>query len=110
MSFTYTKEGKELQYLLNNQNWQELFSMLNAFRYMRNFDLDSQQWLNLFMDMKEDFLKSLLSQTKTKATKQKLYDWFMRFIATYENITLTDLEIAKIKQILNNRFKAKKKR
>lgn len=108
MSFTYTKEGKELQFLLNNQNWDVLFSMLNAFRYMRNFALDSQQWLNLFMDMKEDFFKSLLSQMNTRTSKDKLYKWFMDFLGTYENITLTDLEIAKIKQILNNRLKLKK--
>lgn len=108
MSFTYTKEGKELQFLLNNPNWQELFSMLNAFRYMRNFDLDSQQWLNLFCDMKEDFMKSLLCQMKTRTTKEKLYAWFMEFLKTYDNLKLTDLEIAKIKQILHNRLKRKK--
>lgn len=109
MSFTYTKEGKELQFLLNNPNWDILFNMLNAFRYMRNFDLDSLQWLNLFMDMKEDFLKSLISQKKELCSKEKLYEWFMQFLSTYENIHLTDLEIAKIKQQLRNRLKAKRR-
>lgn len=108
MSFTYTKEGKVLKFLLNNPNWEVLFRMLNAFRYMRNFNLDSQQWLNLYTDMKEDFLKSLLSQKKKIVSKEKLYKWFMDFLATYEDIKLTDLEIAKIKQSIRNRFKPKK--
>lgn len=105
MSFTYTKEGKELQFLLNNPNWTVLFQMLNAFRYMRNFELDSQQWLNLYCDMKDDFLNSLLSKTKKKVDNQKLYDWFMGFLKTYEEIKLTDLEVAKIKQNARNRLK-----
>ena len=100
MSFTYTKEGKELQFLLNNPNWEILFRMLNAFRYMRNFSLDSLQWLNLFCDMKDDFLTSLLSKKKKQIEKEKLYKWFMDFLKTYEEIKLTDLEIAKIKQVI----------
>lgn len=106
MSFTFTKEGKLLQYLLNNQNWDVLFSMLNAFRYMRNFNLDSQQWLNLCADMKEDFKKSLFFQKKRLINNENiLYQWFMDFLKTYEDIKLTDLEHAKIKQVFRNRLK-----
>ena len=101
MSFTFTKEGQELQWLLNNKNWGVLFSMLNYFRYMRNFSLESLQWLNLFMDMKDDFMSTL--RNAEPLPKINLYNWFMRFLATYEEIKLTDIEIARIKKCIKER-------
>lgn len=99
MSFTFTKEGQELQFLLNNPNWTVLFKMLNAFRYMRNFALDSQQWLNLYCDMKDDFMSTL--RNAEELPKINLYKWFMKFLGTYEEIKLNDIEIRKIKNIIS---------
>lgn len=98
MSLTFTKEGRELQFLLNNENWEVLFRMLNAFRYFRGYKLDSLQWLNLYCDMKDDFFATLMNAEPLN--KIHLYKWFMSFLNTYEELKLTDLDIKTIKNAL----------
>lgn len=100
MSFTFTKDGIELTFLLKNKNWDILFKMLNTFRVMRGFGLESQQWLNLFADMKEDFLETL--RYADKLPNINLYNWFIEFLGTYEEIKLTDIEKYKIKKVIES--------
>lgn len=99
MSFTYTKEGRELNFLLNNKNWDILFKLLNQFCYYRGWSL-SKDWryLSLYSTMKNDFMKSLIKQKRKRLELETLKDWFIDFLKSFDNVVLTDLDLQVIRK------------
>lgn len=98
MTFTYTKEGRELNFLLNNKNWDILFRLLNQFCYHRGWSFHSKNYLGLYSEMKSDFMKSLIKQKRKRLDLEILKDWFINFLKSFDDIILTDLDLQVIRK------------
>lgn len=99
MSFTCTKEGRELNFLLNNKNWDILFRLLNQFCYHRGWSF-SKDWrsLILYSEMKSDFMSSLIKHKRKRLEIETLKDWFINFLKSFDDIILTDLDLQVIRK------------
>lgn len=99
MTFTYTKEGRELNFLLNNKNWDILFRLLNQFCYHRGWSF-SKDWryLSLYSEMKSDFMNSSIKRKRKRLELETLKDWFINFLKSFDDIILTDLDLQVIRK------------
>lgn len=99
MSFTCTKEGRELTFLLNNKNWDILFRLLNQFCYHRGWSLSNDwRYLAIYSEMKRDFMESPIKRKRKRLQLEILKDWFINFLESFDNVTLTDLDLQVIRK------------
>lgn len=96
MSFTYTKEGIALQKRLNNKNWTCLHLMLHNFCYRRGYGISSQQYLNLYGAMTDDFENSRVLKYDIFVLIPALKNWFLGFLQTFDDLKITDIDKAAI--------------
>lgn len=102
MSFTFSPEGIKLTQQLNNPNWCFLLEMLNAFCRHRGYSVTKDEGLCLYSDMSDDYSRTKIIKNASRLLdKEYLFKWFIKFLKSYDNITISDLDIFAIKKRIN---------
>ena len=109
MSFQFTDREYIMKIVMYSPNWLFLERMLISFTFRRS-DIGISKVYGLINDMKLDLFTDKVTLYSTSITYKELFDWFLKFLAKYEDLNLVEEDLKVLDDIYNSvRLKSKEK-
>ena len=98
-----------MKIVMYSPNWLFLERMLISFTFRRS-DIGISKVYGLINDMKLDLFTDKVTLYSTSITYKELFDWFLKFLAKYEDLNLVEEDLKVLDDIYNSvRLKSKEK-
>lgn len=97
MSFTYTKEGIKLTKRMKNPAWKFVHFMFHEYCFYRGWGMKSEEYQSLFSHIYNAFD---VFDGCIVLKIEILYEWFINFLQSFDEINLTEIDLYKLKKIL----------
>lgn len=99
MSFTYTKEGIKLTKRIKNPAWNFVHYMFHHYCFYKGWSMSSEEYQSLFSQIYDAF--DVFEDCRILKI-EILYEWFINFINSFDEIKLTEIDLHKLKRLLKN--------